>query len=180
MGKRVGLLAGLLVLVLGSGVVAQEASPSPGTGVQRVEVPEAGVALTVPDDWDVDTPMQEMFLGVVQVLVATRPGSGGCWIGLAPNFNAMGLRDFADVVMLVFKLNSNYEVAEEMADVSLPAGAALRAYMVQHFPEGDLHQAPYILAAPKDFAFLNCIGYARPDDDWLSIAETFEFLPTDE
>ena len=177
-GKRVGLLAGLLVMALGSGVAAMEASPSPATGVQRVEVLEAGVALTVPDDLVVETPMQELGGGVVQVLTALKPGSGGCWIALAPPADAsVALRDYADVVMSVAKLNPTYEFAEEMADVSLPVGPALRAYMVQHFPEGDLHQARYILAAPDGFAVLSCIGYDRPEDDWFSVAESFEFLP---
>jgi hypothetical protein len=42
MGKRVGILAGLLVLVLGSGVAAQEPSPEPPPWFGgRVEMPEA-------------------------------------------------------------------------------------------------------------------------------------------
>ena len=54
MGKRVGLLAGLLVLALGSGVVAQgaspPASPPPWFG-GHVDMPEHGFAVTLPDDW---------------------------------------------------------------------------------------------------------------------------------
>ncbi len=50
-GKRVGLLAGLLVLVLGTGVVAREPSPGPVGLGGRVEVPGAGFALAFPDDW---------------------------------------------------------------------------------------------------------------------------------
>ena len=50
MRKRVGLLAGLLVLVLGSGVVAQSPSPEPPPWFGgRVEMPEYGFAITVPD-----------------------------------------------------------------------------------------------------------------------------------
>ena len=52
MGKRVGLLTGLLVLALGSGVVAQEPSPEPPPWFGgRVEMPENGFAVTVPDGW---------------------------------------------------------------------------------------------------------------------------------
>ena len=50
-GKRVGLLAGLLlVLVLGTGVVAESPSPPPWSG-GRVGMSEYGFAVTVPDDW---------------------------------------------------------------------------------------------------------------------------------
>ena len=51
MGKRVGLLTGLLALTLGTGVVAQSPSPEPPPWFGgRVEMPEHGVAVTFPDD----------------------------------------------------------------------------------------------------------------------------------
>ena len=53
MNGRAELLAGLLVLVLGSGVVAQAPSP---TGLEAgvwLGVPEAKVALTIPAGWNV-------------------------------------------------------------------------------------------------------------------------------
>jgi hypothetical protein len=54
MGKRVGLLAGLLV-GLGSSVMAQSPSPSappsPWVAGQRVQMSEHGFAVTVPDGW---------------------------------------------------------------------------------------------------------------------------------
>ena len=49
MGKRAGLLAGLLVMALGSGVAAQEPSPEPAPWFGgRAEMPEHGFAITVP------------------------------------------------------------------------------------------------------------------------------------
>ena len=50
MGKRTGLLAGLLVAALGSGVVAQSPSSPPWFG-GRVEMPGHGFAWTLPDGW---------------------------------------------------------------------------------------------------------------------------------
>ena len=178
MRRQIAALVATTILCANSGlVVAQDPLPSPVMTVQRVEAPEAGIALTVPGDWNVSQPMVEVLPGLVQVLVATKPGSGGCWVGLAAPWVPTSLQDFTDGVMLPFRLHPDYEVADGMADASLPAGPALRGYMVQHFPEGDLHQVPYILAAPDGFVFMNCLGYNRPSDDWLSIAETFEFLP---
>ena len=52
MDKRVGLLAGLLVLLLTPGAVAQPPSPEPPPWLGgRVEMPEYGFAVTVLDDW---------------------------------------------------------------------------------------------------------------------------------
>ena len=57
MGKRVGLLVGMLVLVLGSGTVAQSPTPETATDAGpvvlggRIEVPSAGFAVTVPEGW---------------------------------------------------------------------------------------------------------------------------------
>ena len=49
---RVGLLAGLLVLALRSGAMAQEPSVSPPPWLGgRVEMPELGFSFTLPDDW---------------------------------------------------------------------------------------------------------------------------------
>lgn len=50
--KRVGLLAGLLVLVLGTEAVAQSPSPEPPPWFGgRVEMPEQGFAVALPVDW---------------------------------------------------------------------------------------------------------------------------------
>jgi hypothetical protein len=52
MHRRVGLLAELSVLALGSGGLAQAPSPEPPPRFGgRVEMPEHGFAVTVPDDW---------------------------------------------------------------------------------------------------------------------------------
>ncbi len=49
---RVGLLVMALVMALGFGAVAQEASPEPPPWFGgRVEMPEYGFAVTLPDDW---------------------------------------------------------------------------------------------------------------------------------
>jgi hypothetical protein len=47
----VALGALLLVVVVGPAVTAQSPPASPGPSSQRVDVPEAGIAVAFPEDW---------------------------------------------------------------------------------------------------------------------------------
>ena len=186
MDGRARLLAGLLVLALGSGAVAQESSPDLLMGGQRVEVPEAGVALTVPASWEVRMPMEPGPGATLQVLGAYEVGSGYCVLTLQqlddPTLldDATAFRAFVDTSMWLFRADPDMEVSDAMTEVTLGAGPALRVDMVERIADGDLHNSVYAVDTPDGLALLDCGGFARPDDDWLSIAETFEFLPTEE
>jgi hypothetical protein len=111
MHRLIALLVAPLLLVVGSdAVVALEPTAEPDVQGHRVEIPEAGLAITLPADWDVTVPMEELDVpGELEgmdlpagyqwaaeidlaqvsgwlVLMATgptvypEPGSGGCWI----------------------------------------------------------------------------------------------------
>ena len=45
---------------------------------------------------------------------------------------------------------------------------------------GVAQSSVYLLGTDESHAMLICTSDLRPDDDWLSIAETFEFLPAEE
>jgi hypothetical protein len=91
MRARVGLLAGLLLLPLGSGVVAQSPSPEPPPWFGgRVEMAEHGFAVTLPDDWlaiDLTTQVEPQAQRVDDVI----GDSTGEWLGLAETLS--GYRD---------------------------------------------------------------------------------------
>lgn len=186
MDRRVGLLAMLLVLALGSGVVAQESSPDLPMGGQRVEVPEAGVALTVPASWEVRILMEPGPGDALQVLMAYEVGSGYCVLTLQqlddPTLldDPSAFRAFVDTSIWLFRADRDMEVSDAMTEVTLGVGPALRVDMVERFADGDVHNSVYAVDTPDGLALLDCGGLARPDDDWLSIAETFEWLPGEE
>ena len=60
--------------------------------------------------------------------------------------------------------------------VDLASGPAWRLdYVGQSVP-----QSAYLLGWNDGILALDCFAFDPPDDRWLSIAETFEFLPAEE
>lgn len=210
MRKRVGSLAGLLVLALGSGTVAQSPSPDPPPWFGgRVEMPEHGFAVTLPDDWvafdtSADAVSQvgaasgfvdltgwvEDEAGLVGLLEDTPAellvGSGGgtsvCGLGAlyrGPVVSADDSEGFATHMYDTFVDAPQAYDVELPQPVDLPGGPA---YLMR-WSEGELRlPSSMYLRVMDGLAFAMWCGTedARPDDDWLSIAETFEFLPVEE
>jgi hypothetical protein len=54
MGKRAGLLAGLLLSTVTSGVAAQSSSHAPEAADLRVDLPDVGLAITLPEGWRIN------------------------------------------------------------------------------------------------------------------------------
>ena len=213
MGKRVGLLAGLLVLTLGSGVVAQEPSPEPPPWFGgRVEMPEHGFAVTLPDDWvgidlSVDAASQlEVASGFIDPdlwpadnamlpgglaamgsngmhLLSVHATSADHCLWIAVPVSAMPADVAADGL---YKMHIDDPVSRDVEPpqaIELPAGPAylLRQSMWVE-PVGMWSRlTSYVLDMGDGVFFAVCTTYdTRPDDDWLSIAETIEFLPAEE
>lgn len=211
MGKRVGLLAGLLVLTLGSGAVAQEASPGPPPWLGgRVEMPGYGFAVTLPDDWvafdtsadavvqreavaDVLDPdvwstddavwidgFAELVSDDVPLWSAHATSTNRCVLGGSDRSS------FAEVANYYLEW---YLDDPDMRDVEprlidVPTGTAYRIRMTyRDGPDSDewWPMSTYLLDGDGVVFDVSCWSYdARPDDDWLGIVETFEFLPVEE
>ena len=48
------------------------------------------------------------------------------------------------------------------------------------YPVTDVTRVAYLSTDGMDFFSVTCNGPTPPEDDWLSIAETIEFLPPEE
>jgi hypothetical protein len=184
-------------MAVAMGSVAAAQSPSPDGTEQLIEVPEAGLALTVPGDWDVTVRMQALdpgsgLLGLsspwrqVQVLEAWTaleypdPGTGRCEVLLVDD--AAPRPATLDAVVAndaqQFWNDADFDGRHVVADVVLPAGDASRVDVLEHDDDGDWHGSNYRLAVPGGVAWLMCIGFeGRPSDGWLSVAASLELLP---
>lgn len=72
--------------------------------------------------------------------------------------------------------SSEDTVAIATAPQDLPAGQAA-VIDVEYRTRTPRHWANYLIEGDEVILALACAGPERPDDDWLSIAESFEFLP---
>jgi hypothetical protein len=181
MSRQAGLLAMLLVLALGSGAVAQEPSPTPER--QRFEFAEEGVAIELPAEWEAlpyGGPGHEAVIAAYQSTLG-----GTCAVAKWPSFGLGTVNDILENVVPTgywTGLPGGYDVAR----VSTAAGDAVRVTYTE--VRSDLAaafwNAMYFLPAGHDLYTVQCnVEYdtpTPPEDDWLSIAETFEFLPAGE
>ena len=205
MVKRVGLLAAMLTLVLGSGTVAQEPSPEPPPWFGgRVEMPEHGFAVMVPDGWlafdlagdveeqaraataaiypDASEAAIESSAGYVrslqdrgQLAVLDPSAFSNCTLLVGP---AVG-RDLESLASGMYDFVSNDERvlhAEPPQAMTLPAGLAR---LVTHGGEA-YESAAYMGEGARKAFMVECRAAERPEDDWLSIVETLEWLPASE
>ena len=183
MGKRVGLLAGLLVLTLGSGAVAQSPSPdSVGIG-NRVEVPEMGYAATFPEGWVVESQPSG------QAHVVSPDGDTACLptgeLLDGPIDDPAAVLDHVAAIFPNFSDDGPAPIIET-SEIELPAGRAIRFVLDQALIPDSVEEGYarfttyYILINDFGLLFFLCWDPERPDDDWLSIAETIEFLPAEE
>ena len=178
------------------GATNQPSTSSLPTSGQRVEIPEAGMALTIPAGWGFQVEMRPTDWAAGAPVAATIWQVLDSW---SPAANARGGRDR---VMLGSDCSRSSEqsvgsmmfdgvtgdpgpVADQSApkwthsttEVLLPVGPVTRNDEVGQEPDGVSYSTVYNLVAPDGMVWLNWSGPVRPDHHWLSIAETFEFLP---
>ena len=207
MDKRAGALAGLLVLTLGSGVVAQSPSPEPPPWFGgRVEMPEHGFAVTLPEHLvaldpggDVDGQLralqapdegltEDVLAGVRRELTSARM-DGVALTTLAFDsessncrFRVLGdtvpLDEFVGLLHSVVLDDENRTDVEPPTPAVLPAGRARKLAVA--YPGSSERLVFYFVDGAGVRLWLACLGQEPPADDWLSIAETIEFLPAEE
>lgn len=194
-----GLTACVLVSMVAAPVVAQEPPPSPPPWFGgHAKMPEYGFAVTVPDGWiaydmtgDVDEQvrrvaatlspdaseqdirawseiMREQMKG--QLVIASEQSTCGFVAG--PTIGA-DLASFA-AQFYTRQLGDDSVVHVEPPEVvDLLAGPAHR---ITYGRQGE-EVAIYLGEELGSVVNIWCAGPERPDDDWLSIAEGFEWLP---
>jgi hypothetical protein len=204
------LLAACLMSVSAGVASAQTPSPTPdivGIG-GRLALPESGFALTYPDDWvwvrysseDFDTVMAQLADLTSPEFVAEHEDGfskvdpdmpllgggldqgGGCGVVVLQPTGLTLDAAAADLIARMEAQPDTFPAGATVTDVALPAGQAKRI---------DGRQVAEGLHAPTDFSLhlatdgsrfylIRCAAVDPPDDAWLSVAETFEFLPAEE
>ena len=204
--RRLSLLfSATLLLSVSAGSVAVAQSTQPIGFGGRVEVPEAGYAITFPDDWthvrpsggDIDAIVdgltavapdiaavveQGLAGGLAFSLMAFAPASPGndvlenCNVNGGPS-GGMSL-DFivAQNVAGLATLGDIFTTGPDTAIVEMPAGDAGRIDIGWSLEGQPLEVSVYLYTDGETFQTLTCTGAERPPDDWSSIAETFVFL----
>jgi hypothetical protein len=200
------VLASLLGVGIAAPALAQEESPAaPGLG-GRIELPAAGYALTVPDDWVAIAPSLEDIDVIVDTLSTFDPElattvqdalAGGVGFSLLAfgDFDAdSGFRENCNVIdgvsdgtSLAAIARSEADAFREMGDrlasgpevtmLQLPAGEVARIDYGLQYPNLETAHAAYYFTDGATLHLLTCTNVERAEDDWLGIAETFERLP---
>lgn len=174
---------------------AQSPTPSPALPGHRIEVPEAGIALTAPAGWGFRVEMLEtdwvkdagvgLDAAIWRVLDLWRPdgdpeeATERCSIGmLRVGEQSLEILTTSDATPAPGQVPAGW--THSTTEILVPAGPATRIDMVGHEPDRDWYSTTYNLVGPNGRAWLGCDGPELPGDHWLSIAETLEFLPVEE
>jgi hypothetical protein len=144
----------------------------------RIERPDDGFAVTFPDEWtayEASTEYNEEALtgtaaedrlAAIIVGVDAETGAGCVVFGLTRFASAAGWSTVEG------------KVAEtEAVPIELPAGPAARHDAVD---QAMRHEAQYTFVNEGEWFMLSCDSSLPFDVRWLSVAETFEFLPAEE
>jgi hypothetical protein len=174
------MAAGMLIV----GAMTTMAQEPTGVEPQRVEVPEAGVGITLPADWSVDIEMRERedwglvvddeeepfaFWNVFYASVGGRPWCDLTWYPVHP----MSLGEHASLTQdLMTPTHVDIERPIERSAVMLPSGDAQRL-VVYNEPTDDW-TTTYLLDLADGRYLLRCASDERASDDWLSLAESLE------
>jgi len=182
----------------------QETGQEPVVLGGRVEVPSAGYALTVPDDWVAIYPSADDAAAITDALSGIDPelattleaalagGVGFSFLAFGTT-DETGFRDNCNVIdyptegaTLGLALATDTAALASMGEalvgepvatiIELPAGESARLDYALEYPGVAAAFSAYYFTDGTTFHLLTCTGTERPDDGWRSIAETFEFL----
>ena len=200
-----------LGIFLGVGTLGSSVAQDIGYG-GRVEVPDSGVALTLPDDWVYLFPTPEMLdymFGYVEemeddplvhdqgelvqdevglTLLTYGPARAGSEIPETCTLATLAPADFPGpealglwVAMELTAFATDEPAQRPSVDyVDLPVGRVARLDFDTDDWAGQASTSCYLVPGDDSQHWLSCVGAERPADRWLSIAETFEFLPAEE
>ena len=176
------LAAGVLVVTAAGGAVAQDEELRMGDDpayFERVEVPEAGIAVSYPPDWDVSVEMEygqtqpgDPYTGRWYVVRGSHEDdSCSVYWDLYPGASTaeLGASDYGEWVTAL---------GGEFGEAELPIGTA--TYLVHPSMIGDDYATSYEIDADGMRWELVCYSEERAADDWLDIAETLEWLPAED
>jgi hypothetical protein len=156
--------------------------------LQRVEVPDAGIAVAFPPDWDVDVEMRYVEsedgnekLAYWDVLSAITEDGTTCTIKHYPH-STVSPADLAQS-SVTYLTGIGPDVIAEAVPVWLAVGEAHRVYaqIPDSYLESPKHgfSSQYLIDRRFDDGLLelHCISPERDARDWMGIAETLEWLP---
>jgi hypothetical protein len=192
------LVIGLLAFARGPAAMAQASTQSPAPSAAatampgRFVLPEGGYAVTFPEGWEVQVHRHLDYLFPVVDAREPRGGSasddaGYCWVRFMSQCGDGGAKSCATIIdeaaareVAWFESGTDVPVPStvEAVALTLPAGYAVRVRTEHADPEKDW--AYYRMTDGLSLAVLGCAASSGPDDHWLSVAETFEFLPIEE
>jgi hypothetical protein len=204
--------ASLLGAAAGGPLLAQDAEQETGQEPVvlggRIEVPAAGYALTVPEDWVALYPSAEDAAAITDALRSIDPElattlEAALTSGVGFSFLAFGgtdetgFRDNCNVIdyptegaSLGMAVAADIAAMGDMGEalvgepvtesIDLPAGESARVEYALEYPGVQAVFSAYYFTDGTVFHLLTCTGTERPDDSWLSIAESFEFLAAGE
>ncbi len=208
MKVRPSLLGSVIVIGLVSGssmaAVAQvQDGPAVGPG-GRVEVPEAGYAVTLPEDWtfvrpqasDVETILEAVGSVDPQLASMVESALGGgnlslSLMGFAPTLPTAFAQNCNVVTGATGGLSLEWLAAANMAQMKaleweaeltmdeLPAGEVAHIDIDADFGGMELELSLWLYVDGEMQQNLTCTNELRPVDGWRSIAETLEFLPAE-
>lgn len=207
-GMRIGAIAILTIgLLAGSaiGALAQaEAGEPVGVG-GRVEVTEAGFAITLPDDWVHVRPqasdlaalskavaaVDPDLAAVVEQVLAANPGMSLPLLAYAPvvgsfaencNMIILPTGGLSQALLVGVNLSQLGGLGWEPTATTeaLPVGEVARIDFGHESGGQELEQTTWLYIDGDTQLNLTCTAVERPDDGWRTIAETVEYLPVEQ
>jgi len=198
-----GIVIALLIMSSRSAGAAQETdvttilsvpSPTPWVGSQRVELPAAGLAVTFPADWVVELAEEGSDLPIVFLALPERFGPQvevqSLLVAEGPDqherdtFTLCTLVRYAPIDLTADEfLHEAFGQSDSIVVESLRDGLSrvlvndwIQSRILADDPEA-LYADHYAIRGDHAVAVLWCTGTISHREDWLSIAESVEFLP---
>jgi hypothetical protein len=206
----VTLLATCLLGASAVPAIAQEPSPPPWFGGRvempeygfAVTVPGGWIAFDMMGDVESQAWMLAAALDpddpadVVGLVTEEFTGIAGTQLGLLQDSLAsacgfgvfsgpeMELSALADLLSSSLSADDSVANLERPRAIELSAGLGFLIAASSTGPDGPGDTRPVVLyvveRAAGSFLMITCAGHERPEDDWLSIAESFESLPAED